>query len=133
MRMCFHEAAWQDTCGSRIKQYPFIPFFSRPPAGRSAEHALKCRCLKIRSWMCADFLPVHPFEASGKRYYPHIRCDHTSANWYNWKGSHSGQFIFCISCYFCCCPESDTFLKNYNIVGILLPILNFFHSASSAM
>ena len=53
--------------------------------------------------------------ASVKRYYPHIRIGYTSANWYNWKESHSEQFIFCIDCSFYYGSKSDTFLKNYNI------------------
>ena len=48
-----------------------------------------------------DTLPIH-------------RLADPSAAWYNWKESHSEQFIFCISCPFSFCSESDTFLMNYN-------------------
>ena len=42
-----------------------------------------------------------------------------SATWYNWKESHSEQFIFCVSCSFFDCSESDTFLKNYTTSKII--------------
>ena len=95
------------------KTESFHTVFSRPPPGRSAKHALKYECRITQTYFHSFFRAVFLFRASGKRYYPHIGTDHPSANWYNWKESHSEQFIFCISCSFCCCSESDTFLKNF--------------------
>ena len=113
--MRFHEAAWKDVCGSRIKQRLFHTIFSRPPTGRSAEHATKYGNRKIQALISSIFRTFFLFKASVKRYYPHIRIGYTSANWYNWKESHSEQFIFCIDCSFYYGSESDTFLKNYTI------------------
>ena len=111
--MRFHEAAWKDVCGSRIKQRLFHTIFSRPPTGRSAGHATKYGNRKIQALISSIFRTFFLFKASVKRYYPHIRIGYTSANWYNWKESHSEQFIFCIDCSFYYGSESDTFLKNY--------------------
>lgn len=113
MRTLFHETVWEDVYFFRIKQSFSILLFLRPSSRRSVKHARKYRHLKIQDHPCAVFLPVSLLKTSGERYYPHTGTGHPSANWYNWKESHSGQFIFCISCSFCCYSESDTFLKNF--------------------
>ena len=55
------------------------------------------------------------FFGSPERYNPHRFPGWPSANWYNWKESHSEQIYSVKKSALFNCSESDTFLVNYTI------------------